>query len=305
MTLPVDVLTGGVRGGTSILYAALGETIAERAGVVNLGTEGCMLVGALSAYAVSSTTGNPVIGVVAGFFAGSLLALVHAFFVLSRGTNQLATGLVVWFLGLGLTSLFGVAYVKAEAAVFEPLAIPLLSKIPWLGPIFFDQTVLTYAVYVLVPLLWWVLFRSRWGVILRAAGERTEVLEAYGHRAKPVQYLAVILGGGLAGIGGAQLSIAYTNSWFEGMTQGKGFIAVAVVIFAARQPYKVAAGAFLFGTCLALGPALQASGYRINQFALEALPYVVTIVVLVVVGKRGAASEPEGLKKVFEGAPSG
>ncbi len=305
MSLLVDVLTGGVRGGTSILFAAQGETVSERAGVVNLGTEGCMLVGALGAYAVTSETGSPWVGLFAGAVFGGLLALVHAFFVLTRGTNQLATGLVVWFLGLGLTSLFGVSYVRAEINAFEPIAVPGLSQIPFIGEIFFDQTAPTYLAYLLVPALWWLLFRSRWGVILRASGERTEVLEAYGHRAIPVQYLAVVFGGMLAGVGGAQLSTAYTNAWFENMTQGRGFIAVAVVIFAAREPFKVAGGAFLFGACLALAPALQVRGIGINQFALDALPYVATILILVLLGRRGAASEPEGLKKVFEGAPSG
>jgi ABC-type uncharacterized transport system permease subunit len=305
MNLAVDVFTGGVRGGSSILFAALGETIAERAGVVNLGTEGCMLVGAMTAYAVTSETGSPIIGALAGAVAGGLLALVHAFFVLTRGTNQLATGLVVWFLGLGLTSLFGVAYVKASIHSFKPIILPGLSKIPWVGDIFFKQDLLTYLAYVLVPVLWWFLFRSRWGIVLRASGERAEVLAAYGHKVKPVQYAAVIVGGMFAGLGGAQLSTAYTNAWFENMTQGRGFIAVAVVIFAARRPFRVAAGAFLFGAALALAPALQARGYGINQFALDAVPYVATILVLVLLGKRGAASEPEGLKKVFEGAPSG
>ena len=169
-----------------------------------------------------------------------------------------------------------------------------------IGPIIFDQDPLVYLSYILVPVLWWVIFRSRWGVLLRAAGERSEVLTAYGHRVMPIQYIAVIVGGMLAGIGGAQLSIAYTKSWFENMTQGRGFVAVAVVMFAARQPFKVAAGAYLFGAALALSPALQARGYGINQFALDAVPYVVTILVLILLGRRRRDEIPEGLTKVFE-----
>jgi simple sugar transport system permease protein len=305
MSLLSEVLTGGIRGGTSINYAALGESVSERAGVVYLGTEGSMLTGALAAYAIASETGHPWLGVLAAAAAGGALATVHAYFVLSRGANQLATGLVVLFLGLGLTSLFGVDYVQALAPTFKPYEIPLLSDIPFLGGIAFKQDPLVYLSYVMVPLSWWMIFRSRWGVLLRAAGERSEVLTTHGHRVMPIQYAATIIGGMFAGIGGAHLSIAYTKSWFENMTQGRGFVAVAVVMFAARQPFKVAAGAYLFGAALALSPALQARGYGINQFALDAVPYVVTILVLVALGRRRAAETPEGLSKVFEASTVG
>ena len=300
MSLLLEVGTGGVRGGTSILYAALGETIAERAGVVNLGTEGSMLAGALAAYAVAAETGNPWMGVLGGAAAGAFIALIFAFFVLTRGANQLACGLVVLFLALGLTSLFGVPYVSASIEAFEPYAIPGLSSIPWIGEVFFDQEPLTYIVYLMVPAVWWLLFRSRWGLLLRGVGERTEVMEVYGHRVVGTQYIAVAIGGMFAGIGGAQLSTAYTNAWFENMTQGRGFISVAVVIFASRRPFGAAAGAFLFGCALALSPALQARGYAINQFALDAIPYLITILALVLLSRRRAADAPEGLQKVFE-----
>lgn len=300
MSLPVEVMVGAVRGGTSILYAALGETVSERAGVINLGTEGCMLVGALTGYAVTASTGNPWVGVLAGAAAGALLALVHAVLVLSRGANQLATGLVVLFLGLGLTSLFGAAYVGRSINAFTPFAIPGLSSIPGLGDIFFNHDPLTYLSYLAGPAVWWLLYRSRPGLILRAAGERQEVLAAYGHSPLRVRYLAVVGGGALAGIGGAQLSTAYANAWFENMTQGRGFIAVALVIFAAWHPIRAVGGAYLFGAALALSPALQARGYGFNQFALDAIPYVVTVGVLVVLGRRRAHAAPEGLKKVFE-----
>jgi ABC-type uncharacterized transport system permease subunit len=300
-----EVLTGGVRGGTSILYAALGETITERAGVVNLGTEGSILAGALAGYAVAAETGHPWLGAFAGAVAGGLLALVHAYMVLSRGANQLATGLVVLFLGLGLTSLFGATYVQALAPTFSPAEIPGLSPIPLLGDVLFAQDPLVYLSFTLVPLVWWFIFRSRWGVMLRAAGERSEVLVTHGHRVRPVQYAAVIVGGMFAGLGGAHLSTAYTKAWFENMAQGRGFVAVAVVMFAARQPFKVAAGAYLFGAALALSPALQARGYGINQFMLDAVPYVVTLLVLIAFGRRRASEVPEGLSKVFEATPSG
>jgi len=303
MNMLTEVLTGGVRGGTSILYASLGETVSERAGVVNLGTEGSMLAGALAGYAAAAETGQPWLGVAAGAVAGGLLAAVHAYLVIGRAANQLATGLVVLFLGLGLTSLFGVSYVQAIAPSFRPVEIPGLHAIPLLGDVLFGQDALVYLSYVLVPVSWWVIFRSRWGVLLRAAGERSEVLVTHGHRVAPIQYTAVIVGGMLAGLGGAHLSLAYAKAWFENMAVGRGFVAVAVVMFAARHPVKVAGGAYLFGAALALSPALQARGYAINQFALDAVPYVVTLVVLIVLGRRRASDVPEGLNKVFETTP--
>jgi ABC-type uncharacterized transport system permease subunit len=300
MTLPIEVLTGAVRGGTSIAYAAVGESISETAGVVNLGTEGSLLVGALAGYAAAAESGNPWVGVLAGAAAGGLLALVHAFFVLHRKANQLATGLVVLFLGLGLTSLFGASYVSREINSFARWEVPLLSDIPWVGEILFQHDPLTYGTYLLVPLAWFVLRRTGVGLLVRGAGERSEVLETYGHDVRLVQYLAVATGGLLAGIGGAQLSTAYANAWFENMTQGRGFVAVAVVIFAARRPLAALGGSYLFGAALALSPALQARGWAINQFALDSLPYLAVVVVLVLLGKKRAAEAPEGLQKVFE-----
>ena len=305
MSLVTEVMTGGVRGGTSILFAALGESISERAGIVYLGTEGSMLAGALTAYAVAAKTGHPWLGVLGGAVAGGALSLLHAFMVLARGANQLATGLVVLFLGLGLTSLFGAPYVQALAPSFHAVRIPLLGSLPLIGEALFHQDPLVYLSFVAVPCIWWLIARSRWGVLLRSAGERAEVLVANGHPVKPIQYLAVVTGGMFAGIGGAHLSMAYTKAWFENMVQGRGFVAVAVVMFAARQPFKVAAGSYLFGAALALSPALQSRGYGINQFALDAVPYLVTLAVLILLGRRRSADLPEGLSKVFETAPSG
>jgi ABC-type uncharacterized transport system permease subunit len=259
-----------------------------------------MLAGALAGYAVAAETGSVWVGVLAGAAAGVALALVHAWFVLARGSNQLATGLVVLFLALGLTSLFGATYVSRTVESFSAWEIPLLSDVPWLGEILFRHDPLTYGTYLLVPAMWWFLRSSRWGLVLRGAGERSEVLATYGHPVALVQYLAVGAGGLLAGVGGAQLSTAYANAWFENMTQGRGFVAVAVVIFAARKPLSVMGGSYLFGAALALSPALQARGYGINQFALDSLPYLAVIVVLVVLGKKRAAEAPEGLQKVFE-----
>jgi general nucleoside transport system permease protein len=299
-----EVLAGGVLGGTPILYAGLGEAISERAGVVNLGTEGCMLGGALAGFAVASETSNAWVGVLAGGVAGGLLAALHATFVLKRGSNQLATGLVILFLGLGLTSMFGVNYVQAPAPALDVVKIPLLHDIPGIGSILFEHDALVYLSFGLVPIVWWLVHRSRWGVLLRAAGERSEVLDTLGYPVMVIRLVAVTLGGVLAGFGGAHLSEAYTKQWSENMVQGRGFVAVAVVMFAARHPLKIAGGAYLFGAALALSPALQARGWSVNQFALDALPYALTLLVLILLGRRGAAAVPEELSKVFNTAPS-
>jgi ABC-type uncharacterized transport system permease subunit len=304
VSLAVEVLGGAITGGTPILYAAIGESFSESAGVVNLGTEGSMLVGALAGYAVASQTGNPWLGVVGGLVAGGLLSFGHAWFVLARGANQLANGLVMLFLGLGLTSLFGASYVSRESPPFTSWEVPGLSRLPFLGKVLFDHDPLIYLSFLLIPVAWWVLYRSRWGLLIRGVGERQKVLGTYGHPVRLVRYVAVVLGGALAGLGGAHLSTAYAHAWFENMTQGRGFVACAVVIFAARNPWKVAAGSYLFGAALALSPALQARDYSINQFALNAVPYALIIVVLVVLGRRRAAEAPEGLKQVFEMTPT-
>lgn len=295
-----EVASGAVRGGTSILYAGLGESISERAGVVNLGMEGCLLVGALAGYAIAAETGNAWVGVLGGAVAGAALAAVHAWFVIARGANQLATGLVVLFLALGVTSLFGGSYVQAIVDPIATAKLPLLGDLPVVGDALFNHDPLTYLSMVAVPVVWWIVHRSRWGLLLRATGERIRVVETYGHRVRGIQYTAVITGGALAGLGGAHLSLAYTLAWFENMVQGRGFIAVAVVMFAARHPVKVAGGSYLFGAALALAPALQARGYSVNQFALDAFPYVLILVVLVTLGRRRAAESPEGLSSVFE-----
>lgn len=211
---------------------------------------------------------------------------------------------MVLFLGLGITSLFGASFVGRTIESFDRVPLPLLSGIPGVGSVLFEQDVLTYLSFLAGPGIWWLLFRTRWGLLLRSAGERPEVLSSYGYSSRRVQYLAVVAGGLLAGIGGAQLSTAYANAWFENMTQGRGFIAVALVIFAAWHPLKAVGGAYLFGAALALSPALQARGIGMNQFALDAIPYLVTIAVLVVLSRRRLDAAPEGLTRILTSAPT-
>jgi general nucleoside transport system permease protein len=302
MNLFIDVLAGGVSGGTSIMYAALGETVSERSGVINLGTEGCMLMGAFAGFAVTAVTGNPWMGVAAAAVAGGALALVHAILVVTRKANQFASGLSVLFLALGITALFGSEYVGRSITALQVVPIPGLSSIPFFGPILFEQNLLVYASYVIAPALWYVIFRSRLGLLLRTAGENAEVLTVNGYSIARVRYIAVVVGGMFGGVGGAYLSIAYSQSWFENMIIGRGFIAVALVVFAAWNPLKVMAGAYLFGASLALSPALQARGFEINQFALDMLPFVLTLLLLVFLGKRALESTPHELRRVFDNA---
>lgn len=303
MSLLVDVLSGGVRGGTSIMYAALGETVSERAGVINLGTEGSMLVGALSAYAVGVETGSPWWGALAGAAGGGLLSLLHGYLVVRRGASQFASGLSLLFLALGLTSLFGAAYVGQPVVGFDQWDVPLLSSLPLLGEVLFQQDPLLYLSFAMVPLVWFGLFKTRVGLLVRTAGERSDSLIVHGYSVVTLRIAAVSFGGMLAGLGGAHLATAYANAWFENMVSGRGFIAVALVIFAIWSPSKVMAGAYLFGCAIALGPALQARGYEVNQFLLDAVPFVLTLAVLTVLGKRTLSSSPAELKKVFENAP--
>jgi simple sugar transport system permease protein len=295
------VLTKAVAAGTSILFPTVGEVIAERSGVINLGTEGSMLCGALAAYVVGIQTGSPWVGVLAGLGAGALLACVHAFVVLFRGANQLATGLVVSFLGLGLTSLFGQDYVGRGVVPLEDWDVPGLSSIPFVGPVLFQHDPLTYLSLIAAFAAWWALRRTQAGVRLRAAGERPEVLSTFGSSPRRVRFAAVVVGGALAGVGGAQLATAFTRNWSEGMTAGIGFVAVGLTIFAAWDPLKAIAGAYLFSGAQAWQLQLQAQGSSLSPFLLTAVPYLVVIVVLAALSRKRLGRAPEALSRVFEG----
>src|SRR5262245_6342093 len=232
--------------------------MSERAGIINLGVEGTMLMGAVSGVMVTYETGNPWLGVLAAALTGALFHLVLAYLVINRGANQLATGLALGFLGIGLSALIGRPYVGQQINGLSDLRVPVLADLPVVGRIFFQHDMLTYAVVPLAILLTWVLKRTRWGLALRTVGEDKTVAYAAGLRPVRIQYGAVCLGGLLAALGGSQLALAYTGVWTEGMTAGRGFIAVALVIFAAWNPLRAVAGALLFGGALALQLQLQA-----------------------------------------------
>ncbi|MFS0725466.1 ABC transporter permease [Paenibacillus sp. 1P07SE] len=300
-----DILTGAIRSGTSVMYASQGELISERAGVINLGTEGSMLCGALGGFAVTVWTGNPWLGTLAGGLCGLLISMIHAFLVLTCGANQLATGLTIMFFGMGITSFFGRGFVSEQIVGFNPVPIPLLSEIPFLGKVLFNHDPLTYLSFILVPLLWYLLFRTRLGVILRATGEREDVLFASGINPQLVRYAAVLAGGFLAGVGGVQLSVAFTHSWVENMVQGRGVVAVALVIFASWLPFRAMLGAYLFGAAQALQLTVQQTGLGISPFFLFMVPYILTLAALYLVERKKRSQTPEALRKVFTGTSVG
>ncbi len=294
-----QALATGIEGGTVILYPSLGELLGQRAGVVNLGMEGCMLSGALGAYVVAAETGSAWLGVLGGAAAGAVIGYLHAWLVVKRQAHQLASGLVLWFLAIGLTSVLGTTFVSRTVTPLPVWNVPLLSKIPWIGTIFFQHDVLVYISYFLVGALWFVLYRTRIGLVLRACGERPEVVAAAGRRPDRIQMAAVILGAALGGVGGAELSVVYVDNWFDDMTNGYGFIAVAVVLFAAWRPSRVVLGAYVFGVALAAASVLQAHNVSINQYLLDAVPYLVTLIALVLFARMGSAQTPEGLARAL------
>ena len=274
-----------VKSSMAVLLATLGEIIAERSGILNLGVEGMMLAGALCAAAAGMATGNPLVAVVAGALAGGLLALVHGFFAVTLRVNQVLSGLALTLLGMGLTSFLGRPLIGAAPGVrLRALPVPGLSDIPVLGEIFFHQSILAYLTYILVPLCWYLLFRTGAGLKVRAAGEDAAAVDAAGIDVYRIRYLCTFAGGIGAGLAGAYLSLSYTPGWKESMTGGQGWVAIAMVIFATWNPLRAVLGAFLFGGLTALQFYFQAVGMElIPTYILKMLPYVLTIVVMILV----------------------
>ena len=287
---------------TPLLFAALGELVTERAGVLNLGVEGMMLVGAVAGFAATVWTGNPYWGVLAAAFAG--LALAALFAVLSLGllANQVATGLALTLFGVGLSALAGEGLVGIAVAPLPRLALPGLVELPFLGTLLFDHNLLVYGSLLMVPALAWFLFRSRTGLILRAVGDDPESAHALGYRVLRVRALATLFGGMMAGLGGAYLSLVATPMWAENMTAGRGWVALALVVFATWRPGRVLVGAYLFGGVTILQLHAQGFGVRVPAQFLSMLPYLATIAVLVLISRDGAMlreHSPASLGKLF------
>lgn len=277
------VLTAAIPAGTAILYACLGEILAERSGVINLGVEGMMLTGALGAVAVTIWTGSAWIGVLGALAAGAAMASLHAVLVVGLRANQVVSGLALTLFGGGLTAFLGRDLVgRPMPDKFSRVAIPLLSDIPKIGEILFRQDPLVYLSYVVAPALWFYLFRTNAGLHLRAIGENPAAADAMGVPVNALRAWYVVVGGAFAGLGGAVISLSTNPGWTEGMTAGRGWIAVALVIFAGWNPAWAVAGAYLFGGVQAGQFQLQAVGVGVSSFFLNMLPYLFTIIVLVI-----------------------
>ncbi len=295
------LLVGSIHSGTPLLYATLAEVIDERAGIVNLGMEGVMLMGAVVGFAITVHTGNAALGVLAAGLAGGLFNLLFGFLVITRRANQLASGLALMFCGVGLSALLGASYVGSRIQGLDEIRIPVLSGLPLVGPMFFNYDILVYLAGPIAVVVWWVLFSTRWGLSLRVVGENPTAAFAAGKNPYLLQYQALFIAGVLGGIAGAHLSIALAKTWAEWMTAGRGFIAVALVIFSKWHPLRAIAGSLLFGGAIALQLQMQAFGVPISSFILDMLPYLLSLGVLAIWGGARRLAAPGSLGRVFQG----
>lgn len=292
-----SLLASSVRAGTPLLYATIGEILTERSGILNLGLEGIMITGAFTGFAVSLLTGNPWLGVLCAGFAGMLIALIHAFFSITLKANQPITGLMLVLFGLGVTGFFGRDYIGQVAVYINPISIPYLSSLPIVGEVLFNHDPLAYAALILAFVLWFVLYKTRYGLEIIAVGEKPEAADSIGVDVDRVRYICTLVGGFLVGIGGAYLSLAYAKLWTEGMTAGRGWICLALVIFSGWMPQRAILGAYLFGGLDVLSFKLQATGFGLSYHLMKMVPYIATILVLLfsVIRKRVAFGAPAAL----------
>lgn len=275
----LNTLQAAIPASAPLLLGTLGEVYTERSGVLNLGVEGMMIMGSITAFGIAAVTGNIWLALVAAALAGALLSVVHAFASVTLRLNQVVSGLALTMLGLGLSAILGKQFIGQPLRVSMPsMPIPVLSDLPVLGPLLFQFDPLVYFSILLVPVLWLVLFRTRCGLSLRSVGESPETADALGVNVALVRYLAVLFGGALAGLGGAYLSVVYSSSWIEGMTAGAGWIVIALTIFAIWDPLRALLGAYLFGWVRVLAYRLQPLGFHPNILAM--LPFFSTILVL-------------------------
>jgi len=303
MDFLIQILIAAVGMGTPLLFATLGGVISERAGVINLGMEGLMLVGALVAFVVMLNTGNYFYAMISAGVISGIVSIIHCVICLMLRASQIASGLALTFFGTGLSGLFGD---KLTGKTVEPLSqipIPFLSSIPVLGSVLFNQDLLVYFSYFCVLISWWILFKTKLGLNIRSMGESPEVCDSLGLSVLGYRFFSVVGGGMLIGIGGAYFPLALTPFWVDGITAGRGWIAVALVIFAFWDPLKALGGAYLFGIALALELRLQILGFEMSPYFLKMLPYVLTIFVLTLVtirhNKIGKKVMPSALGEVF------
>jgi simple sugar transport system permease protein len=291
--------------GTPLAIAGLGLLINERAGVLNLGAEGMMLVAAVAGFAVAQASGSDTLAFLAGAAAGAVLAAGFGWLVIWLNTNQYATGLALSLFGYGFSAFVGVAYVGKKLSERQVLEVPGLAQIPYVGPALFKQHPMVYGAMLLTALLIWFLYRSRAGLVLRAIGESPESAHALGYKVRWIRLAAVVAGGALCGVAGAFLSVVYAPLWVEGLTAGRGWIALALTTFATWRPIRVLLGAYLFGGVTMLQFHLQGMGVEIASQFLAMLPYMATIVVLALISRNAAfirINMPASLGKPFHPA---
>lgn len=297
----IGVLSSTIFSGTSLLYATLGEVVNERAGIVNLGLEGVLLISAASGYAVTFSTGNPFIGVLAAMLTGGLVNILFGYLVINRRANQLASGLAVIFFGYGLSALIGKPFVGKMIKSLPRYMLPGLDGLPLRISSLFKFDALIYLVIPVSILIWWLLFRTRWGLGLRAVGENVETAFASGRNPGLIKFQALFVGGLLAGLGAAHLTLAFTMNWAEYMTGGRGFIAIALVIFSKWHPIRAIVGVLIFSGAVAFQLLLQVSGVPVSPFLLDMIPFVLTLGVLIIWGGTRKQSAPAGLGRVYQG----
>ena len=302
MTVLIGILASGIRLATPYLYAAIGETFGQRSGVLNLGVEGQMLLGAFTAFYVAITSGNLWLGILSAMAVGALMGLAMAFVTVNLHAEQGISGIGFYLFGLGLSDLLFQKLLGTVETVkgFSKLDIPVLSGLPVIGEIFFQQNILVYIAFALVPLAWFVLNKTTLGLKIRAVGENPEAADSLGVSVAGIRYFTIILGGTLSGVAGASLSIALLNVFQQNMTSGLGFIAVALVYFGAWRSWGVMAGALLFSLVNSLQLWVQVLGIPIPSDIAVMMPYILTILVLVATVSRVRA--PSALTKPFERA---
>lgn len=292
----IPLLAAAVQSGTPILYATLGEIFTEKSGVLNLGVEGVMIIGALTGFVVAKVTGNPSLAFVIAGLCGTLAVALHGVVCLWFQGNQVVSGLALTILGTGLANYLGTSLVGQSAPGFSPMPLPGLSAIPFIGPVFFNHDPLVYITYLIPPLMWLFFKATRYGLGLRAAGEYPAAASAAGLNVQGYRWAGILTGGFFMGLGGAYLSLAYTHLWTSNLTGGRGWIAVALVIFAFWRPGRAVFGAYLFGGIMALQLRMQASGTAVPSSLLLMLPYALTIIVLVFSSwRQGSTEEPAAL----------
>jgi len=302
MSIFEAILLTVITASTPLVIAALGELVVERSGVLNLGVEGMMIMGAVAAFAGAQLSGSPYIGLICGIAAGALFSLLFGFLTLTLVANQVATGLALTILGLGVSGMLGESFVSVPGIRLSPIVFPFLSDIPVIGSVLFRQDLTFYLSIALLIGVSWFLFRSRAGLKLRAIGDNHASAHALGINVIRTRYLAVIFGGACAGLAGAQLSLVYTPQWVENMSSGRGWITLALVVFASWRPLRVFAGGYLFGAVTILQLHAQAFGIGIPAQFLSMLPYAATIVVLIIIShnrRTTLINTPASLGKAF------